>query len=539
MSSDEKTPEQLLAEVEALRARLAEWEGPAGEDRPAPAAAAEALRDSEARYRALFDHNPQPMFVYDAASLRYLAVNDAAVRHYGYPRDEFLALSVRDICLADDAGAGPKDKAQKHRTKSGAVIDVEADAHRILFGDRPAWLVLATDVSRRKRLEEQLRQAHKMDAVGRLAGGVAHEFNNLVTVIAGYSQLLLDRLEPANPLRDNAEEIKRAAERAAALTAQLLAFGRRVLTAPRVLDLNVLLGDSERALRHLLGVGVELVFDPGPQPVLVQLDPGQFHQVLINLALNAREAMPNGGRLTLRTTYVELDEANARRHLEVTPGPYVLLAVTDTGRGMSAEVRAHLFEPFFTTKEVGEGIGLGLSTAYGIVKQSGGHIEVDSEPGRGTEFRIYLPSVEASPQSGETPTATALPRGETVLVVEDEELVRNLVRYILQQEGYTVLEAADGLTALQLSERHRGPIHLLVADVLMPRMGGPELARRLLATRPTLPVLFLSGYTGQAPTPADVDVGDGGNLLHKPFSPRELARKVRELLDARSESSPE
>jgi PAS domain S-box-containing protein len=535
MSNDEKTPEQLRTEVEALRARLAGAER-AREPAPPATGAADPALDSEARYRLLFEHNPQPMFVYDAAGFRLLAVNDAAVQHYGYTRDEFLTLTVTDLAPARDQGPGTRDRGQKHRKKSGELFDVELDGHRVRFGDRPAVLLLVTDVTERKRLEEQLRHAQKMEAVGRLAGGVAHEFNNLLTVIAGYCQLILDRFEPADPQRVNAEKIQRAAERAAGLTAQLLAFGRKALTAPQELDLNTVVRDSESVLRHLLGGAIELVLELAPGPCTARLDAGQFPQVVLNLALNAREAMPQGGRLTVRTAAVELDEAQARQHLDVKPGPHVLLTVTDTGRGISPEARAHLFEPFFTTKGIGEGSGLGLATAYGIVKQSGGHIEVDSAPGRGTTFRIYLPRVEAEPAREAAPGAAAGAHGTvTVLLVEDEELVRNLVRYILQQEGYTVLEAADGLKALQLCERHAGPIDLLVADVLMPQMGGQELAQRLRATRPQLPVLFLSGYTGVAGVNHGFREGDGGNFLQKPFTPRALVSKVRELLEARQE----
>jgi two-component system cell cycle sensor histidine kinase/response regulator CckA len=323
------------------------------------------------------------------------------------------------------------------------------------------------------------------------------------------------------------------------LTAQLLAFGRKGLAAPRVLDLNALVRDLEPVLRRLLGEAVELVLQLalGLGPVL--LDPGQFRQVLLNLALNAREAMPQGGRLTVETADVELDEDCARRHGEARPGPHVRLAVTDTGRGLSEEVRAHLFEPFFTTKGVGEGTGLGLSTAYGIVKQAGGHIEVESQAGRGATFRIYLPRAEAEPRpEAPCPASRTAHGAETVLLVEDEEMVRRLVRLILLQEGYTVLEAANGVKALQLSEQHPGPIHLLVADVVMPQMGGEELARRLLAARPHLPVLFLSGYTGAPATPDAFRGGEGGNFLQKPFAPRDLARKVRELLDARTGPPP-
>jgi two-component system, cell cycle sensor histidine kinase and response regulator CckA len=392
--------------------------------------------------------------------------------------------------------------------------------------------VLAEDVTEPKRLEAQLRQALKMEAVGRLAGGVAHQFNNLLTVITGHSELLLDHLDRANPLRPDAEEIRKAAERAAEVTAQLLAFGRKVLTAPRALDLNALLRDAEPMLRHLVGEGIDLSLRLDPDLGWAQADPGQIHQVLLNLALNARDAMAQGGRLTVSTVNVQLDEEYARRNLEVQPGAYVRLSVTDTGCGISEKVRAHLFEPFFTTKESGESTGLGLSTAYGIVKQSGGHIEVESEEGRGATFHVHLPRVEAVPQpEGVRSAPESLHGSETILLVEDEEMVRNLVRYILQQEGYSVLEAVNGVKALELSEAHQGPIHLLVADVIMPQMGGPELARRLWESRPNLPVLFLSGYAG-GPLPPNLRAETGGNYLQKPFTPRALSRKVRELLDA-------
>ncbi len=389
------------------------------------------------------------------------------------------------------------------------------------------------DVTERFLLEERLRQAQKMEAVGRLAGGVAHDFNNLLTVIIGCGELLLQALPPEGPTRPLAEEVARAGERAASLTRQLLAFSRKQPLAPRVLDLNGLVADLEPLLRRLIGEDVELatVLQPGLRPV--RADPGQLEQVLLNLAANARDAMPHGGRLTVETRNVNLDEGYARLHPEVRPGPYVLLAASDTGHGMTAEVKAHLFEPFFTTKGPGQGTGLGLATAFGVVKASGGHIEVYSEPGAGSTFKVYLPRAEDARRPGKSyPGNTATPPGaEAVLVVEDEAAVRALTGRVLRGLGYAVLEAASGEEALRACGPGGSRVDLLVTDVVMPGLGGRQLAERLLAVHPGMRVLYLSGY------PDDAVVRHGilereANFLQKPFTPAALAQKVREVLDA-------
>ena len=387
------------------------------------------------------------------------------------------------------------------------------------------------------RLEEQLRQAQKMEAVGRLAGGIAHDFNNLLTAIQGHAEVLLEGVDEDSPNRPDVEQIRRAAERAAVLTHQLLAFSRRQVLQPRVIDLNSVVREIETMLVRLIGEHIELATrledDLGP----VRADPGQIEQVIVNLAVNARDAMPGGGRISIETRNAVLTEGDVRRHgYDVAAGDYVILTVSDTGEGMSEEVRAHIFEPFFTTKELGKGTGLGLSTVYGIVKQSGGYIRVESREGSGTAFHVYLPrlaATEASEPGAAKPRTrtTELPGGsETVLLVEDEQAVRNLVTRILRQRGYTVLEARSGQEALDISRAHDGEIDLLLTDVVMPELGGRELAERLLPDRPHTRVLFISGYT------EDEMVHNGIqstriNFLEKPFTPSDLVRKVREVLD--------
>ena len=423
--------------------------------------------------------------------------------------------------------------------KDGSIIDVEVTTHGLHFAGRPAQLVLATDVTERKRAqdalretEEQLRQAQKLEAVGRLAGGVAHDFNNLLTVISGYSEMTLRGLEADSPLCHRVEEIRRAAARAASLTSQLLAFSRKQVLQPMALDLNAVVSEMEKMLRRLIGEDVHLVTVLDPTLSRVKADPGQIVQVLMNLAVNARDAMPQGGKLTVETRNVYLDETYARRHVAVTPGRHVMLAVSDTGVGMDAETQAHIFEPFFTTKEVGKGTGLGLSTVYGIVKQSGGNVWVYSEPGHGSTFKVYFPRVGEGAQEyrrGAEPEEVL--RGEeTVLLAEDEETVRKLAREVLELYGYRVLEAAGGGAALLICERHAGPIQLLVTDVVMPEMGGRELAARLAPLRPEMRVLYMSGYTDSAIAHQGV-LEDRADFIQKPFTPEALARKVREVLD--------
>ncbi len=408
-----------------------------------------------------------------------------------------------------------------------------------------------TDVTRRKRaeeahaeLEDQLRQAQKMEAVGRLAGGVAHDFNNLLTVITGRCELLLRRLGEAGPLSRDANLVLEAARRASALTRQLLAFSRKQVLAPKVLDLNAVVADTETILRRLIGEDLELVTILGLPLGRVKADQGQIEQVIMNLAVNARDAMPRGGRLTIETAAVTLEDGDGRVHAGVRPGPAVLLRVSDTGCGMDAETISHLFEPFFTTKGPGKGTGLGLCTVYGIVKQSGGDIRVASEPGKGTTFRIYFPrfddEIEVMPPV--TAASGASAGSETVLLVEDEDAIRDLAQEILRMNGYTVLAAPSCEDALRLGEHHPGPIHLLMTDVIMPQMDGPELARRIAPLRPEMKVLYVSGYTDDAIAEHGV-LELGTEFLQKPFTPDVLATRVRKILDvfpaASSRQQPE
>jgi PAS domain S-box-containing protein len=384
----------------------------------------------------------------------------------------------------------------------------------------------------RAALEEQLRQSQKMEAIGRLAGGVAHDFNNLLTVIKGYSQLTLSEIKDGNPLRGDIEEIKNAADRAADLTRQLLAFSRRQIMEMKTLDLNTILQNLEKMLRRLIGEDIELTFLLGDDLGRVKVDPGQIEQVFMNLVVNARDAMLRGGKLTIETANAVLDEEYARKHVAVKPGQYVMLSVTDTGIGMTPEVRERVFEPFFTTKEKGKGTGLGLSTVYGIVKQSGGNIWVYSEPGRGTTFKIYLPQVdEALEELTEKIETKEVPRGsETVLIVEDDKEVRGLAARILENQGYKVLEASQGSEALPLCKEHQKPIHLMLTDVVMPGLDGRELAERAKSFHPGMKVLYMSGYTENTIIHHGV-LEKGLNYIQKPFTVDGLARKVREVLD--------
>jgi two-component system cell cycle sensor histidine kinase/response regulator CckA len=385
----------------------------------------------------------------------------------------------------------------------------------------------------RKQLEEQLRQSQKMEAIGQLAGGVAHDFNNLLSVITGYSEILLEHLEDDAPMRKPAEEIKRAGQRAASLTRQLLAFSRRQVLEPKVLSLNIVVSEVERMLRRLIGEDVDLQTSLYPAIGLVKADPGQIEQVIVNLAVNARDAMPRGGKLLIETSDVELDEHYTRLHPPMLPGRFAVLTVTDTGTGMDAETQAHIFEPFFTTKEPGKGTGLGLATVYGVVHQSGGFVCVDSEPGQGAQFKVYLPLVQ---EAIETPEYRLLDvvndsGSETILLAEDSEPLRELICTILRNQGYTVLDAGDGAEALRIANQQSDPIHLLIADVIMPGMGGHELSENLRSLRRDLKVLYVSGYTDD--TIFRHGVSDASvTILPKPFTPRELTRKVRAVLDA-------
>jgi PAS domain S-box-containing protein len=507
--------------------------------------AEQQLADSEAKYRHLFEANPEPMWVHEADSFRILAVNQAAVASYGFSATEYMAMTVLELHPPAERSAvegllrRPGEMAAvrsvlHHQKKDGTAIEVELLAHAIEFTGRPATLLLARDVTGQRRLEAQLRQAQKMEAVGQLAGGIAHDFNNLLTAILGSAQLGLREVEPSHPVREDLEEIRRAGLRAADLTRQLLAYSRRQVVAPKVFDLTEAVRSLESMLRRLIREDIELELRLSPIPLAVRCDPGQIEQIVLNLVVNARDALPQGGRISVRAEPAVLDAQQPANSPPAPPGRYVQLAVADTGTGLSAEARAHLFEPFFTTKELGKGTGLGLATVYGIVKQNGGFIYADSEPGRGTTMRVYLPPAPA-PLPAEPTLAPAPAPGkgsETVLLVEDEPAVRQFARRALQASGYTVLVAPDGAEALALADRQAGPIHLLMTDVVMPGITGPELARRLVAKRPALRVLYCSGYTDDASVLEGIREA-GTAFLQKPFAPEDLARKLREVLSAR------
>ena len=407
-------------------------------------------------------------------------------------------------------------------------------------------LIACEDITELKRaeeekavLQEQLRQSQKVEAIGRLAGGIAHDFNNLLTVIKGYSQLSSFELKEGDPLRVNIDEIQNAAERAASLTRQLLAFSRRQVMEMKALDLNTLLRDLEKMLRRVIGEDIEMVIQLAEDLGRVRADVGQIEQVIMNLVVNAKDAMPSGGKLTIETANVELDESYARSHVDVRHGHYVMFSVSDTGVGMTPEVRERIFEPFFTTKEMGKGTGLGLSTTYGIVKQSEGHIWVYSVQGKGTTFKIYLPRVnEPLEEIRKEVLKEELPRGnETILIVEDEEEVRKLAGKILEKRGYRILETSNGDDALLACERRKSPIHLMLADIVMPGMSGSELAKLLIPLYPEIKILYMSGYTDNAIVRHGV-LEKGVNYIQKPFTMEGLARKVREVLDKDSDKHP-
>jgi PAS domain S-box-containing protein len=627
--------------------------------------AEEKLRQSEEQFRSLFSHSPLLMWVLDLETLRFLEVNDAVIAHYGYSREEFLAMGMDNIRLPEQAtslseiieqiradGKSYTDCLQV--LKMGGIIELEIYWQALEFGGRNAVLAVAQDItvrrraeeekarllsildvttdlvgiadidlnliylnsggrkmlgaghdedllghsigqyhaewaralvveegipaairdgvwrgetaflaptgqeiptsqvilahkapggtvqffstivrdnSEQKRLENQFRQAQKMEAVGRLAGGVAHDFNNLLGVIIGYSELVEELLKPDDPLRPKINEIKKAGQRGASLTRQLLAFSRQQVLEPKILNLNSVVADVQKMLQRVIGEDIELITNCQPNLALVNADQGQIEQVIMNLAVNSRDAMPNGGKLRIETANVDLDEFYARQHAPLVPGSYVMLVVTDTGMGMDAETQTHIFEPFFTTKELGKGTGLGLATVYGIVKQSGGYVWVYSELGQGTTFKIYLSQVQGEVEK-EQPSIgpdKLVKRTETILLVEDEEALRKMTCELLVESGYTVLEAGDGLEALEIAQRHKGPIHLLLTDVVMPRMGGPALAKPAAVLHPELKVLYMSGYTGYS-SDNQALVNSASELLQKPFTRDVLLRKIREML---------
>ena len=503
----------------------------------------QALRRSEARYRSLVQSSVYGIY---RSSLegKFLDVNPALINMLGYESaDEVLALDPRK-----DVFVQPEDQSRlmeefrrtgrmdgievKWKRKSGNAVTVRISGRAVSSADEPADVLeaIAEDVTERRVLEDQFRQAQKMEAVGRLAGGVAHDFNNLLMVISGYTEVLLNELDPAHPLHVKARAIQQASDRATTLTRQLLAFSRKQMLELKVVDVNAIVQDMERLLRPLIGENVELFTRLAPDVGHTRADSGQLEQVLMNLVVNSKDAMPSGGRITIQTENITLDESDRREHTFIRPGHYVMLSVSDNGLGMTKETQSRIFEPFFTTKEKGKGTGLGLSTVYGIVKQTGGYVMVQSEVGSGTTFNIYLPLVEEKPE----PHVAAAPRivnggSETVLLVEDEESVRQLVRETLESKGYRVLEAENGQAGVAAAANHKGPIDLVITDVVMPGMSGRELAQRIEEARPDTKVLYLSGYTEDAII-SEGTIESGTAFLQKPFTLQNLSRKVREVL---------
>jgi len=499
--------------------------------------------EADRRYRLLFDANPQPMWVFDVETLVFLAVNEAAILHYGYSRDEFLRMSIMDILPPEDspglAGSlerGPQREGvalAQHQRKDGSIVDMEIVSHALEVDGHKARLVLATDISERTRTraalhqsEEQLRHAQRMDAVGRIASGVAHDFNNVLTTVRGFGEMLLRDLDPGDRRRADVDRICKAADRGALLTRQLLSFGRRQDLQPRPTSLNELLRGMQGLVQRLVGADIRVTTRLISGAAKVRIDPGQLEQLVVNLILNARDAMPSGGALTIETSERQISRAGRGRH--VRPGRYVVLAISDTGGGIDPDTLAHPFEVFQSTLGREQRTGLGLSIVYGIVRQNGGAVRVASEPEEGTTVKIYLPLYDEADQPEPLGEERSLAGTETVLVVEDEEAVRELVRKILDDAGYTVLEARHGREALLLAEGYERPIHLLVTDVVMPEMGGRELVEGLTPLYPDVRVLYISGYTNDEVLRRGVsDV----ELIHKPFTADDLLQKVRELLD--------
>ena len=511
----------------------------------------EQLREGQELFKAFMDNSPAVAFMKDEDG-GYVYANATFERRFNLTAGDWFGKTDLDLW--------PEEVARQLRENDVAVLSAGSASEMVEAMPTPGgihrdWLSLkfpmgdaggrrflagmAVDITERRQAEaalreseEQLRQAQKLEAVGRLAGGVAHDFNNLLTAITGYGQLALRRLGPDDPLRRHLEEIIKAGDRAASLTRQLLAFSRKQILQPKVLDLNAIVADMDSMLRRLIGEDINVLTVLGVELGCVEADAGQMEQVIMNLAVNARDAMPAGGKLTIATANVELSEDYSRTHLPVRPGRYVMLAVSDTGEGMDAETQARIFEPFFTTKEAGKGTGLGLSTVYGIVKQSGGNIYVYSEVGQGTTFKIYLPRVDAEPDLPEvtnSPAASAR-ASETLLIVEDNEGVRGLLREVLEGEGYRVLESASGSEALETCREYEGDIHVMLTDVVLPGLSGREIAEHASRLSPGMKVIFMSGHTDESIVHHGV-LDPGVQFLEKPFTPDALLRKVRWVLD--------
>jgi len=548
-SDDEKLIAMLAAQVgiayenakrfEELQRRATELEGTV----KLRLQAEDALRESNQTLQSLVQTSPLAIIATDLDG-NVKSWNSAAERMFGWTESEVSGRhystltdynppeidSFIDIALQGGIAGGLEATCQR---KDGSLIDVSISSAGLRDGRDNISGVMAViaDITERKHLENQFLQAQKMEAVGRLAGGIAHDFNNLLTAIIGYSQMSLARLHSQDPMRKDIEEVESAGQRAAALTGQLLAFSRKQVVQPQVLALNCVVTDLTKMLQRLIGEDVELETSLDPDAWHVKADRGQIEQIIMNLAVNSRDAMPEGGKLTIETSNVHLDENYASGHIDATPGSHVMLAITDTGSGMDKETESRIFEPFFTTKEQGRGTGLGLSTVYGIVKQNGGSIGVYSELGRGTSFKVYLPRVKESVDTkAETPQDDCARGTETILLVEDSDTVRKLARKLLLADGYTVLDAPSGDDGWQISEQYKGPIDLLLTDLVMPGTSGREIAQRLAARRPRMSVLYMSGYTDDAIVRHRV-LDSTAPFIQKPFTRYALIRKVREVLD--------
>jgi PAS domain S-box-containing protein len=506
--------------------------------------AEDALGDSEERYRELVENAMDIIYTHDLDG-NYTSVNKAGERITGYTRDESIGLSLvqtvapeylpkaREMVVRKLSGEEITAYDLEIIAKDGSRIPIEVNTRIIYENGIPVGVQgIARDIRERRLLEDQLRQSQKLEGIGLLAGGIAHDFNNLLTVINGYGDLTLRSMPVSDPLRINVVAMKDAGDRAAALTSQLLAFSRKQVLQPRVHNLNVVITDLEKMLRRIIRESIEFRTVLDPELGNIKADPGQIEQVIMNLSVNARDAMPNGGILTIETENVHLDEEYASQHMKVVPGPFVEMTVTDTGEGMEEKIRRRIFEPFFTTKELGKGTGLGLSTVHGIVKQSGGDILVSSEVGQGTTFKIYLPCVDETIQKPKWTDDEDYSGTETILLVEDEEIVRNLVRQILTSYGYNVLEAVGGNDALAICETYCEPIYLLLTDVIMPGMSGWDLKDRVGELYPSIKILFMSGYADETITQSGI-LDSGAAFIEKPFSPDDLACKVREVLESR------
>jgi two-component system, cell cycle sensor histidine kinase and response regulator CckA len=505
--------------------------------------------EGEAKFRALMESASQGIIAVNQRG-RIEVVNHKAEELFGYERNDMIGQPLEMLLphRLREPHVGHRDRYFGHPharpmgigmelaglRSDGQEFPLEISLNHIEVAGRSLAIGFITDISERQRLESQLRQSQKMEAIGQLAGGVAHDFNNLLTIIQGYSSMSLDGLEPDHALREPIEEIERAALSAAALTRQLLAFSRRQLVQPRIMNLNTVIHQLERMLRRVIGEDVELILATGEGVDQIKCDPGLIEQVLMNLAVNARDAMPNGGQLILETANLVLDKEYAGAHLAVKTGPHAMLAVTDTGTGMTEEVRAHIFEPFFTTKPQGQGTGLGLATVYGIVQQMEGSIWVYSELGKGTTFKILFPAAaDGERTEGAAPLDRPHAHGvERILLVEDEQAVRKFVRTMLEKQGYTVIEAMDTDEALRIAADKSVAFDLMLTDVIMPRLNGPELAAQVTQFRPDLRVLYMSGYTDRAIRLQD-RLGGDAHFIQKPFTPAALGQKLRQLLIAR------